>query len=290
MSILIPFDFSGQGARGVILRIDEGVEAMFGARDYSADVRQLLGEAAAAAPMLASNLKFEGRINLQFQGGDRIQLLVAQVDHQLRVRAMAKAGPEIDGSFKDLLQGGLLAWLLEPRHGQPYQAFVEISGDSLAASLEGYFAQSEQLPTRLLLASGATSLAGLLLQRVPGADGDDADGYWQHLCALFGTLKAEELLAADSDTVLRRLFHQEPLRRHGPREVQLSCTCSRASISQMLLSLGRDEIEPIFEERDHVEVTCEFCGREYRYVRSEVQELFDGAEAQREPNPIQQTH
>lgn len=290
MGELISFDFEGQGARGVILSIDAGVEAMFGARDYPDDVRQLLGEAAAAAPLMASNLKYEGRINLQFQGGRQLSLLVAQVDERLQVRAMAKSAPGAAGSFEQLLAGGVLGWTLEPRRGQPYQALVEIAGSSLAAALEGYFAQSEQLPTRLLLAAHGERIAGLMLQRVPGHDEASDQAYWQHLGALFATLRAAELLATAPRTVLRRLFHQEPLRQHAARPVALACSCSRGSISRLLLALGRTEIESILEEREVAEVTCEFCGREYRYLRSELKDLFDAADAGREATPSRRTH
>lgn len=283
MNELIPFDFAGRGARGVILRIESGVDEMFGARDYPPEVRGLLGQAAAAAPLLATHLKFEGRINLQFQGGEQIQLLVAQVDHHLQTRAMAKCADGATGRFAELLKGGVLAWLLEPRSGEPYQAWVDIAGDSLAATLEAYFRQSEQLPTRVLLAAGRERLAGIMLQRMPGDDDEATEVYWSHLGSLFDTLGEEELLQTDSETVLRRLFHQEPLRAFEPRPVSLSCTCARASISGMLLSLGREEVDAVLETREQVEVTCEFCGREYRYSRSDVSELFSGAEAGPEP-------
>jgi len=275
---LIEFVFPGRGVRGAVAQIESGIEEMLGARPYPADVRRLLGEAIAAAPLLMSHSKLSGRINLQFQGKGALQLLVTQIDHHLRVRGMAKSAADAAGGFEALMGGGLLALMLEPdKGGQNYQAMVEIRGGSLAGALEGYFAQSEQLPTRVCLAASRGRLAGLLLQRLPARSGHDDDANWEHLSTLFATLSPEELSGTDGLDVLRRLFHEEALRVTEPRPVTLTCSCSRASISGLLLSLGKDELAPVLEEHGKVEVTCEFCGRVHTYDPADVAALFTGA-------------
>ena len=52
-----------------------------------------------------------------------------------------------------------------------YQGVVPITGNSLAESLEAYFVQSEQLPTRVMLAATAGMVCGMLVQRMPGEGG-----------------------------------------------------------------------------------------------------------------------
>jgi molecular chaperone Hsp33 len=279
MNRLTGFAFENQVAHGAFVELSEGVAEMLGHRAYSADVRALIGEAMAAMPLLATHLGFEGRINLQFQGEDAMKLLVAQVDHQLEVRAMAKAPEQLQGSFTGLLHGGVLALMLEPRaeNRQSSQALVPIEGTSLAQALEAYFEQSEQLPTLIRLAADGERLRGFMLQRMPAEDARAGEQDWEHVSILAATLKPEELLQADPATLLGRLFAAEPLRLFEPRPVMVACRCSRPGIARLLLSLGRDECDSIIAEQGRIAVTCEFCGKEYVFNAGEAAELFAAA-------------
>jgi molecular chaperone Hsp33 len=273
------FQFASNIAHGAFVQLSEGVAEMLGPRAYGAEVRTLLGEAMAAMPLLATHMHFEGRINLQFQGEGALKLLVAQVDHRLSVRAMAKAPAGLGGGFAELLQGGVLALMLEPKGAgtQPSQALVPIEGNSLAQALESYFSQSEQLPTLIRLAAEGERLGGFMLQRLPLRDAKGSEQDWEHLAILAATLTPQELLQEEAPTLLRRLFHEEDLHLFEPRPVQVACRCSRAGISRLLLSLGREEADEILAEQGRIAVTCEFCGREYAFSRSEAAELFAAA-------------
>lgn len=280
---LTDFVFPELGARGAVLEITDGIEEMFSWRQYTPGVRRLLGQAIAATPLLAAHSKFQGRINLQFQGSGALRLLVTQVDSQLRVRGMAKVAEGADGDFRALMQEGQLALMLEPDRGtQNYQAVVEIAGASLAEALENYFERSEQLPTLVRLAATPGRLSGLLLQRLPLGEKGSSEEHWSHLQALFATLGEQELAEVDIATLLRRLFHAEDLRLMPAQPVQLSCQCSHAGISSLLLGLGEAELAPVLSEFGKVEVTCEFCGHVYGYDSVQVRELFD---AQKQASP-----
>lgn len=276
---LTDFLFPDLGVRGALVEINSDIEKLLGSRAYSASVRALLGQAMAAMPLLASHSKFEGRINLQFQGKGALKLLVAQVDRHLTVRGMAKAPSEAQGDFQTLMGGGLLAMMLEPDRGsEHYHALVDIEGQTLAQALENYFRQSEQLPTLLRLAAGPDRLAGILLQRLPEEVADEQG--WEHLSHLFSTLGEAELAATDTATLMRRLFHAENLRLFEPSPVKLSCRCDRGSIATLLLGMGEEELMPLLKEQGKVEVTCEFCGSVYVFTPHEVGELFSASSSE----------
>jgi molecular chaperone Hsp33 len=158
--------------------------------------------------------------------------------------------------------------------------------------IEHYMLQSEQLDTRLVLAANGEVAAGLLIQRLPmqgtanlsgaGAIASDEDQIGQNedynrIAILAASLKREELLTLDADTILRRLFWEEmcavsSLRAgEGPR---FACTCSRERVSGMLRGLGRDEIESIIAEQGQVEVGCDFCGAQYRFDPVDAATVF----------------
>lgn len=279
-----PFLIEARNVRGAWVEIETGVADMLGHRNYAPAVRDLVGETCAAVSLLAAQSAFEGRLSLQFQNGTGpVKLLVAQADTQLQVRAMAKAQAEAEGSLDRLLQGGVLGLALEASRGNSYQAVVENRGATLAAALENYFEKSEQLPTRLCFAAGPDRLRGLLIQRMPpGGKGRDAaadEESWNHLALLFATLQPAELAATAPADLLLKLFPEEEIRTFEVQPVQLACRCNHASISAMLVSLGREELESLLAERGSVEVTCEFCGKSYHYTPADMHELFAAVEA-----------
>ena len=294
MNVLTTFAFDNHVAHGALVRIKLGKSELLDHRVYSPDMRALLCEVMAAMPLLATHLSFEGRINLQFQSlpetrtiaKAKTQLLVAQVDNQLRVRAMAKAADDVTGGFRELLEGGVLALMLEPTgagNRPPTQALVLIEGERLQDSLEAYFSRSEQLPTLIRLAVRGDELAGFMLQRMPIESAKGSNDDWEHLRILAATLTQDELLDTDSERLLMQLFADAPpLRYFEPREVRVECNCDRAGISRLLISLGREEVDAIIAEQSKVNVTCEFCGRDYHYSAAEAVELF--VAAAREPS------
>jgi molecular chaperone Hsp33 len=274
-----PFVFEHRNVRGAWVEIGSGVAEMLGHHHYSEDVRRLVGESCAAVSLLAAQTSFEGRLSLQYQNGQgAVKLLVAQADPALQVRGMAKAVADAKGALPELLSGGLLGLLIEGGKGNNYQALVEVKGATLAAALEGYFFQSEQLPTRVCLVG-----SDLLIQRLPteerGRGSEEDDAHWQHLEALFATLSPQELAATSVTDLLLKVFPEEEIRVFREKPVQLACRCSHASISAMLVSLGRQELEALLAERGEVEVTCEFCGKVYRYTPTDMHDLFAAIEA-----------
>jgi len=272
------------GVRGVHVRLDAAWSRI--ARDeYPAPVAAVLGEAAAAAALFAGHVKVEGRLSVQLRGDAALRTLFAECTAAgtLRGVAVLADGAEVDAhaDLRSLAGDAVLAITVENpglREGEPmrYQGLVSLGDGDLAASLEGYFLQSEQLPTRLLLAVGEGRVAGLMLQKLPGDEGD-ADG-WDRAVALFETLGADELLATPVDALLHRLFHEDGVRLFAERPLAFACSCSRERVEGMLCSIGREEAEAAAAETGGVvEVRCEFCGETYLFGPEALRVLFDGA-------------
>jgi len=219
---------------------------------------------------------------------------VVQCNSDLTMRATAKVIGDIapDATLADLVNvngGGRFAITLDPadKHPghQPYQGVVPLSNEagplsSMAEVLEHYMRHSEQLETRIWLASNADRAVGMLLQKLPGDGGilphpgeHDSDT-WDRVCHLGSTLTQEELLTADTETLLKRLFWQENVRRFEPANTRFLCSCSRAKVGGMLHMLGREEVDSIIEERGHVEIHCEFCNQRYEFDPVDVAQLF----------------
>ena len=289
---------------------------------YPAAVTELLGEMTAAATLMQANIKFNGALILQIQGDGPVKLAVAEVQPDLSLRATATVTGEVaaDAPLSQMVNVnnlGRCAITLDPKDRlpgqQPYQGVVPLFDDrrekieKLSEVIEHYMLQSEQLDTRLVLAANDKVAAGLLIQRLPmqgeanlsggGAIRRDEDEIgknedYNRIAILASSLKREELLELDVDTVLHRLFWEEDLRRFEPlvgdQGPRFACSCSRERVSSMLNSLGREEVESILAEQGQVEVGCDFCGAQYRFDPVDAAQVF--VQATQQPPGSGQQH
>ena len=280
------FLFDDMPVRGEIVHLDASWRAALEQIDYPPVIRDLLGEAMAATVLLASSLKFEGGLTLQLQGGNPLTLLVVQCTSTLNLRGLARWEGELpaivgrEGGLQTLTgDGARMAVTIERtaernKAGERYQGIVPLEGETLAGCFEEYFQRSEQLPTRLFLAATADCAAGMLLQVLPGHEDDDRA--WEHVTTLGQTITSDELLELDAPNILHRLYHEDDVRLFESAPVAFRCSCHRERIADMLRSLGADEAQDILKEQGSVDVSCEFCGREYKFDAVDVEVLFAG--------------
>jgi molecular chaperone Hsp33 len=270
------FLFEGTQVRGELVHLDASWRAVLSRHPYPETVRAPLGEALAATVLLTGTLKFDGALILQVQGEGPLRTLVAQATHAGTIRGLARWEGEVPtGAIDAVFGAGRLVLTLEPEGGERYQGIVPLLGANLAEALETYFRTSEQLGTRLWLAAGPERAAGLLLQRLPGSQGDEDD--WMRIATLAATLTPEELTGLPTETLLHRLFHEEALRLFEGEPVAFRCTCSRGRIEDTLRAMGEEEVEATLAQEGQVEVSCEFCNRIYRWDLVDARQIFTAA-------------
>jgi molecular chaperone Hsp33 len=285
------FMFEEYPIRGHLVHLDAAWRALIEHREYPAAIRDTLGEAVVASLLLAATIKFDGVLSLQLQGDGPMHLLLAQCTSGLGVRGLARyredgltvigAGP-----IAGLIGTGNLTVTLETDDAsRRYQGIVPITGERLAESLQGYFENSEQLPTRLWLHADATGLSGMLMQKLPASDAKpelDAaavDDAWRRVQLIGETLTAQELRTLADAQILHRLFNEDDVRLFEPSPVYFRCRCSRERVGGMLQGLGEAETRSILEERGEVEVRCDFCNRAYVFDAVDAARLFNAGVA-----------
>jgi molecular chaperone Hsp33 len=283
---LVRFLLPGAGVRGVRVHLDEAwAQVRARVADLPGAVTELLGEATAAAALFTGHAKVDGRLSVQLRGDGPLRTLFAECTAAGTLRAIAQADGDapLPRDLRALGKGAVLAITIENtalesrgsggREPVRYQGLVALESDSLAGAFEDYFRQSEQLPTRLLLAADDGRAAGLMLQKLPGDAGDE-DG-WNRAGMLFDTLSPAELLEWPATTLLQRLFHEESVEILGERPLRFGCSCSRERVESMLQSLGREEAEAAAAAANgSAEVRCEFCGQQYQFNPDEIAALF----------------
>src|SRR6201996_4055121 len=283
------FIVENQPVRGHWVRLDAAWRELCAHSDYPQPVRELLGQAVAASVLFAATLKFNGTLTLQLQGDGAVGLLVAQCTHDYRLRAVARfdadrvaeIDPQDRHAFRKLVgtTGRVAVTVEADERSSRYQGIVPLRGDSLADSLEAYFASSEQLPTRLILAADDERGAGFLVQKVPGAanaDESDIEETWKDAQKGIEKLSPDDLLNRPVEELLERGFAEHDMRLFRGAPVQFECRCSQARVSGLLRALGAEEVKEILQEQGSVTVTCEFCHRPYRFDAVDVETLFAG--------------
>ncbi|MGI4849827.1 MAG: Hsp33 family molecular chaperone HslO [Janthinobacterium lividum] len=299
------FMFDDSAVRGELVELSETWQQVLQHRSYPAPVRALLGEMLAAAALLSANLKFNGAIIMQIHGDGPVQLLVAECDAQMNMRATAKWKQDAvlpdDATLVQLVNvggQGRFAITLDPADKLPgqqaYQGIVPLDGESMAQVIEHYMMRSEQLDTRLWLAADDKVSRGLLLQKLPyqgghektpatpAAQAEDFDAEpgqaeletWNRAVMLGSTLKQEELLSTNIETLMRRLFWEETIRVFDPQHPVFQCSCNRERVGNMLKMLGQKEIDAALAEIGMLAIDCDFCGQHYDFDKVDCAQLF----------------
>lgn len=280
---LTRFIFDEMPIRGLHVHLQEAWQQILANTQHPPRIQQALGELLTAANLLAANLKFSGSLILQIQGKGAIQLLVAEATSAGTCRASARLRENIPwsntASLPQLLgEGGIFVMTLQADNAEPWQGVVALEGENIAQMLMNYMRQSEQLDTQLFLHATDQKLGGLLLQRLPESASSEDD--WQHISTLAQTIKPEELVDCDVQTLLYRLYHQTPPRLLSNTPLTFSCTCSREKVGNMLLLLGAQEAAESLREMGSIDVHCDFCRAHYVFDEEDVNALFQVADIQ----------
>lgn len=284
------FIFDDLDVRGELVGLEQSYTDVLRRHAYPAPVASLLGELLAAAALLCGTLKFEGTLTLQARSSGPLSLLMVECTSERQVRGIARYAdmPEAAGLLRQLMPEGVMAITVDPRNGQRYQGVVSLDGDSLAACLSDWFAQSQQLPSRFWLAADGQRARGLLLQQLPAArqtEPEERETAWQHVVTLADTLGSAELLQTDNETLLHRLYHQEAVRLFDGQPVAFDCSCSRERSASALVSLGHaDALRLLDEQGGKVQIDCQFCNERYRFDAADLAQLFAGG-GSGEPSP-----
>jgi molecular chaperone Hsp33 len=290
------FLFEHYPIRGHIVHLDAAWRALLEHRDYPDTIREMLGEAVAASVLLAATLKFDGTLSLELRGQGPMHLMLAQCSSDLGVRAVARyRETPAQGGLRALSGAGNLTVTLENDDlSQRYQGVVKLESDRLSESLESYFENSEQLPTRIWLHADERGVSGMLLQRLSDdavagrainatarpqtvLDPEELEDAWRRAQLMADTLKPGELRTLTDKQILQRVFAEDDVRLFESTPVFFRCRCSRERVIGMLRALGADEIRSILSERGNVEVRCDFCNRAYQFDPVDVEHLLSPA-------------
>lgn len=273
------FIFDKADIRGEIVHLHASYRAIMEQHAYPPIIQQILGQCLVAATLLTSIIKFKGELTLQFQGDGPVKLLVAKCTDDFNLRGLCQWSEDLLASdnHENLLGDGKLIVTVQGHTlPKPYQSIIPLNNHSIAKSLEDYFAQSEQLSTRIWLAVDEFNAAGMLLQLLPEKTHFDREIFWEHAVKLGETITDEELLTLSNPIILHRLYHLEDLRLFDPDNVKFNCSCNLTKMENAVRTLGQTESEEILQEKQVIVITCEYCNHEFQFDKVDVAKIFQG--------------
>lgn len=286
---VLGFTIPERHARGRLVRLDEALGTILSAHDYPPPVTHLLAEALVITALAGSLLKDDGSqmtMQAQTEAGP-VRLLVCDyrggelrgyVDFDADQIAGLGANPSLAAMFGT----GYLALTFDLANGEGrYQGIVPLEGASLAEACQGYFYQSEQVPTLIRVAIAVepgrdrphVTAAGLVVQHLPeGEEGRERlhtrfdHPEWDHVAVMAGSLRHDELLdpALSQEAIVWRLFHEEREVRvfTGPPVVR-GCRCSREHYETVIARFPEADRADMRNAEGKIVVDCAFCSREF---------------------------
>ena len=281
--LLHRYIFEQHHVRGEIVQMSDSYNAMLENHQYPDIVKQVLGELLAITSLLTATIKFEGDISVQLQGDGPLNYAVVNGNNKQQMRATAKYSDDIKpATIPELIGSGYMVITIAPEQGERYQGIAALDKDTLSLCIEEYFKNSEQLRTRVWLATDTSEhngkSAGMLLQVLPVEAKANDD--FTHLEALTNTITDDELLNLPAKEVLTRLYHEDNPVLFEPQEISYKCGCSREKTSAAILKLSFEDAMALIEERGDIEISCQFCLTDYHFDAVDVDALFKQASEQ----------
>jgi molecular chaperone Hsp33 len=270
------FIFENAEIRGEIARLEETYQCIIAQRPYPEAVKLILGEAMVACLLLVGCIKFEGELNLQFEGSDVLPVMIVQCDHLLNVRAFARfAEGHSSSEYQQAFLNGKMMFMIKQNHQtDTYQSLIPITSTSMSQNLMNFFAMSEQVATQVHIAINKNRVAGFLLQLLPGQDTVQRELFWEYATVIGKSISDDELLNLDNQTILHRLYHEIDIRLLLEKEAIFQCRCSVEKMKKLIKMLGENDVNDLLKESGQVEITCDFCNQHYLFDSIDVAMIF----------------
>lgn len=246
----------------------------------SATCSAALGRLLTGAALMGSMLKDDrDRITLRVNGGGPAGLLIACTDGTGNVKGcidhpLVEMPPRADGHLDvggAVGRDGVLTVIRDNKlQKEPTVGQVPLVSGEIAEDLTAYYAYSEQIPTVCALGVlvdpdlSIHCAGGYLVQLLPGATDAEITRLEANIAAMPSVTEMLQAGATPRDMMEKALAGFAPSVLET-RQVFYRCDCSEERTREMLLSLGRRELEKLRDEDPRCEVVCHFCHSKYEF-------------------------
>jgi molecular chaperone Hsp33 len=162
---------------------------------------------------------------------------------------------------------------------EPYVGQVPIYTGEIGDDLAYYFTVSEQTPSAVGLGvlvdtdMSIKAAGGFIIQMMPGADEFLAD---------IITYRLEEVPSITEfiakgmsiEEILEFIFEDMELKINEEVKPTYKCDCSRERVERALISIGKKDLEELYEDGKTEEIKCHFCNKNYEFNHDDIGKLL----------------
>lgn len=237
----------------------------------------VFGRALSVMTYMSACLKQErGEISLSLKSDGTCEEIAVSGNRKLYLRGYI-LNTQAECDEKECLGGnGSLTIIRDDGYNRPFVgscAFPENA--DVDGAFEEYYRISEQLPTRIKTAvelddEGKCIFAGVIVaQPLPFADKEVLEQVENlPLDELLRSLKTQAV-----ETLVKANFNVEES-VWDFREARYQCNCSREYLSQVLVSVGEEQMRQIIREDGSLKVHCHYCNTDYEFTNEDADTIF----------------
>ena len=254
----------------------------------SAVVTAALGRLLTAGSMMGNMLKGkDDSITLRVNGDGPTGSLIVVSDFNGDVRGYvqnpvvelplnAKGKLDVGGAVG---KNGLLYVLKDLGLKEPFSGSVPLVSGEIAEDITSYYALSEQIPTVCALGVlvnpdlSVKAAGGYIIQLLPAASDATIDKLEKSIMEMKSvtTMLSSGMTPEEIIKTALKEFEVEVL---YTQDIEYKCNCSKERVSKALISLGKEELAELAEEKGETEISCHFCDKVYKFTSEELKKLI----------------
>ena len=248
-----------------------------------------LGRTMTGALLLAANLKNEEALTVSFSGHGPLGKVTADATPEGYVRGYvdephvnlplnAKGKIDVGGGVGT---DGTVTVTRFTGLKNPVTGSTAITNGEIADDLTKYLYVSEQTPSSVGLGVlidrdfHCIGAGGFIIQPLPEAD-DAVIGRLEENLSNVTSVSHFVEQGCDARAIIASLLTGFEVDYLTTTDLAFRCPCSKARISEVLLSLGERDLETLARD-GHAEVCCHFCGEKHQFSGEELETLLSHA-------------
>lgn len=174
---------------------------------------------------------------------------------------------------------GVLSVIRDLGLKEPYVGQTQLVSGEIAEDLTYYYATSEQVNSSValgvLMAKDNTvkQAGGFILQLMPFAKEEVISLLEKNIAKLPSVTDMLEQ-GETPESMIGRVTEGLDTVFYDNIPTGFVCDCSKERVEKAIISIGRQEIEEMIQDKKPIEVNCHFCGKHYIFNVNELQQLL----------------
>lgn len=279
---------AGHAVRAFAITAKELTEYARRCHNTSPVVTAALGRMLAAGAMMGVMMKgADDLLTIQVISDGPIKGMTVTADACGRVKGYSNV-PDVDLPLNEIgkldvggaVGQGMLRVIKDLGLKEPYVGTTELQTGEIAEDLTYYFASSEQVPSSVGLGvlvdtdCSVRRAGGFIIQLMPGVSDEVIEQLESNLKKLRSVTDMLEM-GHMPENILEELLAGLEMEITDRIPAAFACNCSKERIEKALASIPKKDMQSIVDDKEPIEVKCQFCNKAYRFDVDELKTMLE---------------